>query len=64
MTPLLLLIECDDTDAFCLCYYGLYAGVTLNPLPSCVKQTGEKKYPDITAGQYLAQRLKEIGLKY
>jgi len=38
--------------------------VSLNPLDSCIKRMGEKKYPDITAGQYLAQRLQEIGLKY
>ena len=37
--------------------------VDLTPLPSCVdKMGGEKKYPDITAGDYLNQRLKEIGL--
>lgn len=35
----------------------------LNPLESCVKrQGGRKSYPDITAGDYLAQRLREIGL--
>lgn len=37
--------------------------VILNPLPQCVERTGgEKKYPDIKAGEYLDQRLKEIGL--
>ncbi len=36
--------------------------VKLDPLPSCVEKMGEKKYPDITAGEYLDQRLKEIGL--
>ncbi|SMF83599.1 isopenicillin N synthase family dioxygenase [Pseudobacteriovorax antillogorgiicola] len=37
--------------------------VPLNPIASCVAKTGgEKKYPDITAGEYLHQRLKEIGL--
>ena len=37
--------------------------VDLNPLPSCVARTGGKKaFPQITAGAYLAQRLKEIGL--
>ena len=34
----------------------------LNPLPSCIaRQGGKKLYPDITAGEYLAQRLREIG---
>ncbi len=36
--------------------------VPLNPLPSCLALTGDQKYPDITAGQYLHQRLVEIGL--
>jgi len=37
--------------------------VDLSPLPSCVARTGgEKVYPDITAGAYLLQRLREIGL--
>lgn len=37
--------------------------VSLNPLPGCVKLMGNaKKYPDITAGEYLHQRLVEIGL--
>lgn len=37
--------------------------VPLDPLASCVKKTGGvKKFPDITAGDYLNQRLKEIGL--
>ena len=37
--------------------------VSLSPLSGCVARTGgEKKYPDITAGLYLDQRLKEIGL--
>lgn len=36
----------------------------LNPLARCVAKTGGMKlYPDITAGHYLEQRLKEIGLK-
>lgn len=34
----------------------------LSPLNECLEVTGgEKKYPDITAGDYLQQRLKEIG---
>lgn len=37
--------------------------VSLKPLPSCVKRMGEAPlYPDITADQYLHQRLAEIGL--
>lgn len=37
--------------------------VDLSPLPRCVeRRVGEKLYPNITAGQYLDQRLKEIGL--
>jgi isopenicillin N synthase-like dioxygenase len=34
----------------------------LNPLPSCVGRARGKRYPDITAGEYLEQRLREIGL--
>lgn len=35
----------------------------LNPLPSCIRKlNNEKKYPDITAGEYLTKRLREIGL--
>jgi isopenicillin N synthase-like dioxygenase len=37
--------------------------VPLDPLPGCVDRTGgELRYPRWTAGEYLAQRLKEIGL--
>jgi isopenicillin N synthase-like dioxygenase len=37
--------------------------VDLSPCGPCVEKTGgEKKFPDMTAGQYLAQRLKELGL--
>lgn len=37
--------------------------VDLTPLPRSVATTdGEPKYPNITAGQYLEQRLREIGL--
>lgn len=36
---------------------------SLNPLPSAVERTGgEVKFPNITAGAYLEQRLREIGL--
>ncbi|KAM3114156.1 isopenicillin N synthase family dioxygenase [Phormidesmis sp. 146-33] len=38
--------------------------IDLTPLPSCVEQTGGvAKFPPITAGEYLQQRLREIGLK-
>jgi isopenicillin N synthase-like dioxygenase len=39
------------------------AEASLKPLESCVKrQDGKVKYRDITAGDYLMERLKEIGL--
>jgi isopenicillin N synthase-like dioxygenase len=39
------------------------AEVDLTPLPSCVAQTGGvAQFPPITAGAYLHQRLREIGL--
>ncbi|MEL7228131.1 MAG: hypothetical protein AAGL17_25700, partial [Cyanobacteria bacterium J06576_12] len=35
----------------------------LTPLPYCVQETGgDPAYPKQTAGKYLEQRLKEIGL--
>jgi isopenicillin N synthase-like dioxygenase len=40
------------------------ANTDLTPLPSCIVKTGGiPKFPSITAGQYLQQRLAEIGLK-
>ncbi len=36
--------------------------VDLSPLPRCIAKLDEKRYPNITAGEYLNQRLKEIGL--
>lgn len=37
--------------------------VSLNPLPRMIERSaGVKKFPDITAGAYLRQRLEEIGL--
>jgi len=37
--------------------------VDLSPLPRCVTQTGGlAKFPNLTAGEYLRQRLQEIGL--
>ncbi|MCX6124001.1 MAG: isopenicillin N synthase family oxygenase [Proteobacteria bacterium] len=35
---------------------------SLNPLASCVKRVGSVAYRDITAGEYLMERLREIGL--
>lgn len=36
--------------------------VDLSPIPRCRELTGQTKYPNISAGQYLDQRLREIGL--
>lgn len=36
--------------------------VDLSPLPSCVARIGTTRYAPITAGAYLMQRLREIGL--
>ncbi len=45
------------------CFVHARSEVDLTPLPSCVARTGgEAKYPRITAGEYLEQRLREIGL--
>ncbi|NJM90910.1 MAG: isopenicillin N synthase family oxygenase [Myxococcales bacterium] len=45
------------------CFIHPRAEVDLSPLPSCVQRTGGlKRYPDVSAGQFLAQRLREIGL--
>lgn len=39
------------------------ANVDLTPLPECVARTGGiPRYPSLTAGEYLTQRLQEIGL--
>ncbi|WP_346290292.1 isopenicillin N synthase family dioxygenase [Sphaerothrix gracilis] len=39
------------------------AAVDLTPLPECVARTGgQARYPSLTAGTYLQQRLQEIGL--
>lgn len=35
----------------------------LNCLPECIDENHPKAYPDITAGEFLNQRLQEIGLK-
>ncbi len=47
------------------CFVHPRSEVDLSPLASCVaKSGGKQKYPNITAGQYLEQRLREIGLAY
>lgn len=47
------------------CFIHPRSEVDLSPLASCVAQTGGvEKFPHITAGEYLDQRLREIGLKY
>lgn len=38
--------------------------VSLSPLKECVDRTGgQKRFPDILAGEYLEKRLQEIGMK-
>ena len=37
--------------------------VSLNCLPSCISESLPKKFSDITAGEYLEQRIIELGLK-
>jgi len=37
--------------------------MSLNCLSSCVNDKNPKKYKDITAGQFLEERIKELGLK-
>jgi isopenicillin N synthase-like dioxygenase len=45
------------------CFVHARVDVDLTPLPSCVARTGgAARFPAITAGAYLAQRLREIGL--
>lgn len=45
------------------CFVHARAEVDLSPLPSCIARTGgTAKYPKVTAGEYLDQRLREIGL--
>jgi isopenicillin N synthase-like dioxygenase len=45
------------------CFIHARTNVDLTPLPSCVARTGgTPKYPSLTAGEYLEQRLREIGL--
>lgn len=45
------------------CFIHPRGDVDLSPLPSCVARTGgASRYPATRAGEYLAQRLREIGL--
>lgn len=45
------------------CFVHARADVDLTPLPSCVARTGgASQFPSVTAGEYLQQRLREIGL--
>ena len=39
------------------------SGMDLSCLPSCIDAENPKQYDDITAGEYLDERLREIGLK-
>jgi isopenicillin N synthase-like dioxygenase len=39
------------------------SGMDLSSLPSCVNAEHPKQYSDTTAGEYLDERLREIGLK-
>jgi isopenicillin N synthase-like dioxygenase len=39
------------------------SGMDLSSLPSCIDDRHPKQYEDITAGEYLDERLREIGLK-
>jgi isopenicillin N synthase-like dioxygenase len=36
--------------------------IDLSPLSSCITRVGEQRFPNITAREYLLQRLREIGL--
>ncbi|MDB5247220.1 MAG: isopenicillin synthase family oxygenase [Segetibacter sp.] len=39
------------------------SGMSLAALESCINESHPKAYPDATAGEYLDERLREIGLK-
>jgi isopenicillin N synthase-like dioxygenase len=39
------------------------ADMDLSALESCIDKNNPKAYEDITAGEYLDERLREIGLK-
>jgi isopenicillin N synthase-like dioxygenase len=45
------------------CFVHPRRDVDLTPRPSCIARTGgEVRYPSVSAGEYLIQRLREIGL--
>jgi isopenicillin N synthase-like dioxygenase len=45
------------------CFVHARRDADLSPLPSCIARTGGvARYPQVTAGAYLTQRLREIGL--
>jgi isopenicillin N synthase-like dioxygenase len=45
------------------CFIHPRTEVDLSPLPSCIARTGGvKRYRDVSAGEFLMQRLREIGL--
>ena len=45
------------------CFIHARRDVDLSPLDSCIARTGGvRRYAQITAGEYLSQRLREIGL--
>lgn len=45
------------------CFIHARTNVSLAPLASCIARTGgTARYPSLTAGEYLEQRLREIGL--
>ena len=56
--------DCDRDRRFSMPFFvHPRAEVDLTPLPSCLAKTGGvAKFPSITAGAYLQQRLREIGL--
>ncbi len=53
-----------DSERFSMpCFIHPRTDVDLSPLPSCVARTGGvKSYRDVSAGEFLMQRLREIGL--
>jgi isopenicillin N synthase-like dioxygenase len=55
--------RCDRSRRFSMpCFIHPRKDVDLTPLPGCVARVGTQQFPAITAGDYLMQRLREIGL--
>ncbi len=53
----------DDVVRYSMPYFvHPYPECSLRILDACVSETNPRKYPDITADQFLQQRLREIGL--